>query len=340
MPDVIRDVTSILREASGLVEPLVRSRVYALAPAMQRVAGLHFGWWDGDGTVLGAPAGGKMLRSALAVQACRAVGGTVEAALAEAVAVELVHDASLLHDDIIDGDPVRRGRPALWAVQGVPAALLAGDALFFAAVQSLTEAPNSQRTVPVLLSCVQTLIDGEYSDTLLNAGNGVTQELTLAVAAAKTGALLACACELGALAATADTERARHLGAFGRQLGIAFQCADDLLGIWGDERMTGKPAHSDVRARKITMPVAAAMAENTPHAQALRSLYQQEDELSEEDCRRVVALLERSGARQVTLRCAERHAAGALAHLELARPERVASAELTALARAVVHRDR
>lgn len=95
------------------------------------------------------------MRAALALLACRAVG----AARVAAVAVELVHNASLLHDDVIDEDPLRRGRPALWAAKGVPAAILAGDALSFAAVQTMAEAPDAGRTVPVLPAAVQALID-------------------------------------------------------------------------------------------------------------------------------------------------------------------------------------
>jgi geranylgeranyl diphosphate synthase type I len=301
---------------------------------------MHFGWWTDDRTAVENAAEGKAVRPALALLACQAVGGKPEQAHLPAVAVELVHNASLLHDDIIDGDPVRRGRPALWAAKGVPAGILAGDALFFAAVSALADAPRSQSTIPVLLECVQTLIGGEYLDTLFEAGIGVSEDRVLAVAAGKTGELLACACTLGALAGGADPKRAAHLGAFGRCLGVAFQCLDDVLGIWGEEETTGKPAYSDLRSLKVTVPVAAAMAGLTPEARALRALYHGDRPLSEDDCRRAVDLIEQTGARTRTLQRARRYEADALEHLTLACPAPVPAAELTALAQMITQRDR
>ncbi|QIP84231.1 polyprenyl synthetase family protein [Streptomyces sp. Tu 2975] len=314
------------------MKPLIRTRVHALPPQIRHVAGLHFGWWTDDGTALDAPAVSKFVRPALALLACRAVGADPHAARAAAVAVELVHNASLLHDDIIDNDPLRRGRPALWTAKGIAAAILAGDALFFAAVQALAEASEADRTVPVLLAAVQGLIEGEYLDTLTESGADASEDRTAAIAAGKTGALLACACELGAIAGGATPERALLLRGFGQRLGIAYQCIDDVLGIWGEESVTGKPALSDLRSRKVTIPVAAAMAGRTPQAQALRALYRANGPLGEEDFARVRDLIEQTGARQATLRRARRHTADALNLLDQARPEPSAAAELAALA--------
>ncbi|GHD03872.1 dimethylallyltransferase [Streptomyces violarus] len=339
MADSPRDCETILAQAATLVRPLIRSRVHALPPQIRHVAGLHFGWWTDDGTVLDAPAVNKGIRPALALLACRAVGADPYFARAAAVAVELVHNASLLHDDIIDQDPLRRGRPALWTAKGVPAAILAGDALFFAAVQTLAEAPDADRTVPVLLAAVQALIEGEYLDTLMEAGTDVSEGRASAVAAGKTGALLACACELGAIAGGATEERARLLHGVGRRLGIAYQCVDDVLGIWGEEPVTGKPALSDLRSRKVTVPVAAAMAGHTPQAQSLRALYAANGPLGEEDYAQARTVIEQTGAREATLRRARRHTEDALHLLDQVRPEPSAAAELAALADLITHRD-
>ncbi|MEW2079605.1 polyprenyl synthetase family protein [Streptomyces sp. NPDC013433] len=341
MADSPRGSETILAQAATLVRPLVRSRVHTLPPGIRHVAGLHFGWWTDDGTVLEAPPVSKGVRPALALLACRAVGADpyVARAAAVAVAVELVHNASLLHDDVIDQDPLRRGRPALWAAKGVPAAILAGDALFFAAVQTLAEAPDAGRTVPVLLAAVQALIEGEYLDTLMESGTDVSEDRASAVAAGKTGALLACACELGAIAGGATEGRARLLHGFGRRLGIAYQCIDDVLGIWGEEPVTGKPALSDLRSRKVTVPVAAAMAGYTPQARSLRALYSANGPMGEEDYTRARALIEQTGAREATLRLARRCTADALHLLDQVRPEPVAAAELAALADLITHRD-
>ncbi|MFE4367785.1 polyprenyl synthetase family protein [Streptomyces sp. NPDC056835] len=221
----------------------------------------------------------------------------------------------------------------------MPAAILAGDALFFAAVQALTEAPHAEHTIPVLLESVQQLIEGEYLDTLLETGTDVSEDRALSVAAGKTAELLACACALGATAGGADAERVGHLRAFGRHLGIAFQCVDDLLGIWGDEQITGKPALSDLRQRKVSLPVAAAMAGHTPQANALRALYRRNTPPSEEECRHAAELIEQSGARVRTLQRARRHSAHARERLALSRPAPVAAAELATLAEMISRRD-
>ncbi|MGW1902254.1 polyprenyl synthetase family protein [Streptomyces hirsutus] len=336
----LRDGATILAETAMDVAPLIRSRVGELPAAVRHVTGLHFGWWDDDGTDLDPPPAHKSVRPALVVLACRAVGCIDRAALNEAVAIELLHNASLLHDDIIDDDPLRRGRPSLWAAKGLPAAILAGDALFFAAVQALVETPRSSVTVPVLLDSVQALIEGEYRDSLHEAGTHIGEDEALSVAAAKTGELFACACALGALAGGAGPEQAGHLRAFGRHLGIAFQCVDDVLGIWGDERTTGKPAVSDLRARKLTLPVAAAMAGHTRQAAELRALYRQGGPLDDADCCKAKELLEGAGARETTLSRARQHASDALEHLDRAQPEPEPAAELAALMHLIIHRDR
>ncbi|MEV8015882.1 polyprenyl synthetase family protein [Streptomyces sp. NPDC086554] len=335
-----RDSAAVLAQAAVTVGPLIRSRVSGLPPEIRHVAGLHFGWWNDDGAALETAPAHKSVRPALTLLACQAVGGRAEAAAPAAVAVELVHNASLLHDDIIDHAPQRRGRPALWAAKGLPAAILAGDALFFTAVQTLADLPEASRTVPVLLACVQALIEGEYLDTLLEATADATEHQVLAVAAGKTGELLACACELGAAAHNAGPERAGHLRAFGHHLGIAFQRMDDVLGIWGDQAVTGKPALSDLRARKMTLPVATAMTGDTPSARELRALYRAQEPLTGEECLRAAELIEKTSAREATLERARQYTADALKHLDLAQPEPQAGAELTALAELLTARDR
>lgn len=334
-----RDCMTILAETSALLGPLIRAQVRTLPPEVRHVAGVHFGWWADGGAVLETPGTQKSVRPALTLLACQAVGGDPRNAHPAAVAVELVHNASLLHDDIIDRDPLRRGRPALWVAKGVPAAILAGDALFFAAVQTLANAPGPERSVPVLLAAVQALIEGEYLDTLLEAGIDISEDRVLNVAAGKTGELLACACGLGAAAGGAEPTRTEHLRVFGLHLGIAFQCADDVLGIWGDERLTGKPAHSDLRSRKVSFPVAAAMAADSPPAHALRTLYSANTPLSDDDCRHAADLIEQTGARHQTLDLARRHTERALDSLQRAAPDALAATELSALADLIIHRN-
>ncbi|MFJ4806833.1 polyprenyl synthetase family protein [Streptomyces murinus] len=319
---------------------MLRSHLGALPSEIRHLCGLHFGWWNDDGVTLGTPPKGKFIRAALTLLACRSVGSEPNAAYPAATAVELLHNASLLHDDIIDGDLVRRGRPALWAAKGIPAALLAGDALFFASVQMLASSTEARRTTSALLAAAQTLIEGEYRDVLLESAAEAGERQVLSVAAGKTGELLACACELGAIAGGAQPERVSHLRSFGRNLGIAFQCADDIVGIWGDPAITGKPAYSDLRQRKLSMPVAVTMAGRTSQAQTLRALYSKKSPLSDEECKRAIGIIEQTDAREATLRKVRRHTADAVYSLSLAHPEPIPAAELTALANQLINRDR
>lgn len=205
-------------EAQLLTARPLRSAVEQLPRGVRHLAGVHFGWWDLQGAPM-APAEGKGVRVALALLCCQAVGGAAEQAVPAAVAVELVHNASLLHDDVIDGDRLRRGRPALWTVCGVPAAILAGDALFFLATQVLLEAGGTLAVTGLaqLNAAVQDLIDGDYADVTFQDRPSVPLADVQAMAQGKTGALIAAACSLGALAGGADDERASRLGAFGRQ---------------------------------------------------------------------------------------------------------------------------
>ncbi|MFJ2178980.1 polyprenyl synthetase family protein [Streptomyces sp. NPDC087851] len=142
MSDKPRDCERILAHSASAIRPLIRSPVNHLPAHIRHITGMHFGWWTDGPIHLHHRTEGKALRPALTLLACQAVGGDPEQARPATVAVELVHNTSLLHDDIIDHDPVRRHRPALCAVKGIAAAILAGDALFFAAVRALAEAPT------------------------------------------------------------------------------------------------------------------------------------------------------------------------------------------------------
>jgi geranylgeranyl diphosphate synthase type I len=140
-----REVGQVLSDAAAVTEPGLREAVSRLPERIRHPVGEHWGWWDSSDRPLQGRAG-KTMRPALALLACEAVGGQTAAGVPAAVAVELVHNASLLHDDLIDGDRLRRGRPAVWAELGMPAAVLAGDALFFLAVQVLSQAPPPSTT--------------------------------------------------------------------------------------------------------------------------------------------------------------------------------------------------
>lgn len=336
----VRTVHQVLADSRVLSHVPLREAVRQLPEVMHPVVNSHFGWPVND-TVPAASSGGKAVRAALALLACEAVSGDATAAMPAAVAVEMVHNASLIHDDIIDGDRLRRGQPAVWAAHGTPAAILAGDALFFLGIQVLATAPGQlgRTGVHVLTMAVQELIGGEYTDTLLEQDAAPGLEACEAMARSKTAALMAASCALGALAGEAGAERTRHLRDFGADLGMAFQLVDDLLGIWGDPQLTGKPVGSDLRSRKKSLPVAFALTSGSDAAHELARLYRSDRPLSDQEIQLAAKLVEATGGRAWARRQAEHYTTRALDNLRKAEPSPAPASELAALTHLIVSRD-
>ncbi|MFD0900004.1 polyprenyl synthetase family protein [Actinomadura sediminis] len=263
-----------MTDVRGLVDGALRAAVGRLDPRTYRVAAYHLGWADAEGHPRAAPAG-KALRPALALLSARAAGAPQESALPGAVAVELTHAFSLLHDDIMDGDRTRRHRPAAWAVFGEADAILAGDALLSLAGEVLLEAPGqgSGRAARSLATATRRLIGGQARDLEFESRRSIGLDECVAMASDKTAALLACSCAIGAVLDGAPEPLCTALAEFGSDLGVAFQLVDDLLGIWGDPKVTGKPALSDLRSRKLSLPVVAALNAGTAHSERLAELY-------------------------------------------------------------------
>ncbi|GAB2812207.1 polyprenyl synthetase family protein [Lentzea nigeriaca] len=321
-------VAGLLVGARTLIEPVHRATIDELGPALRRVAGYHIGWWDAEGRP--SPPGGKALRPALTLACARAFADGPQSpdVIAAATAVELIHDFTLLHDDVMDGDETRRHRPSAWAVFGTTAAILAGDALIGLAMRRV---PRS--LTGVLADVLVDLCEGQSADVA--AETAVDVEQCLATAARKTGALLGAACRLGALAAGATPAAADRCRSFGVHLGVAFQLVDDVLGIWGDPKRTGKPAHSDLRARRRTLPVVAALASDTPAGRRLARVYLEgggADEIAE--------LVAEAGGRAWAEAEADRRVRLAFDCLHRADPRPAAALDLRGLARLVTSRDR
>ncbi|MGA5198391.1 polyprenyl synthetase family protein [Streptomyces exfoliatus] len=338
-------IESLLGRAHTLVAPAVEQAVAALPEPEARVAGYHrgrHGPGSGPLPVTGHRAGGKAVRPALAFLAARAVGGTAEAAIPGAVAVELVHDFSLLHDDVIDGDPLRRHRPAAWTVYGVPAAVLTGDALLVAALRTVraTPGPTAHAAVGELLDMLGELLVGQSMDVAFEKHRQVGVEQYLAMAAGKTGALMGCACAVGGVLAGARPERVEGLRDFGRSLGVAYQCVDDLLGIWGSSERSGKPVGADLAARKKSLPVVAALGAGGPASERLAELYGLPQPLDRGQIALAAELVEEAGGRQATEREAARHTALAMRALSRAEPDAETYRQLEELARMLTSRDR
>ncbi|MFD0200529.1 MULTISPECIES: family 2 encapsulin nanocompartment cargo protein polyprenyl transferase [Saccharothrix] len=335
-----RSAREVLDWSRAGVDPALRTAVDRLPDSMRVIAGYHFGWWDEHGRPTGADAG-KAIRPALALLGAQAVGGAADAGLPAAVAVELVHNFSLLHDDVMDGDTTRRHRPTAWHVFGVNPAILAGDALLTLALDVLAGSghPNAQQTIRVLSAAVQRLLEGQSADLSFEERTDVRLAECVRMAECKTGALLGAACAVGALFGGGRPDQVEHLRSFGERVGLAFQFVDDLLGIWGDPEVTGKPVYSDLQNRKKSLPVVAALTSNTPAARELDSLYHAEQPLTPTDLARAADLIETSGARSWSQARADDLLVRAREHLRAAGPSDRAALELDAVARLATHRD-
>ncbi|WP_424210968.1 polyprenyl synthetase family protein [Streptomyces sp. BI20] len=332
-----RKVAVTLERSRLAVEPVMRRAMGALPIGVRTIAEYHLGWRDHTGAPVPARTAGKSIRPALVLAAARAVGGRPEEAVRAAAATELVHDFTLLHDDVIDHDPTRRHRATAWTVFGTAETIVAGDAMAAAAVRLVADRPEAVRR---LSDCVIELCEGQYEDCSFEDRDTVTVPECLAMAEGKTGALLGACCALGGVYGGASDGVIGALDVFGRGIGIGFQLIDDLLGIWGDPRVTGKPVGADLAARKKSLPVVAALVSGTEAGAELAALYGGDRPLGPAAVARAARLVERAGGRDWAQEQASLRAAEALEALAAAVPDPAATAELVSLCELITRRDR
>ncbi|WP_020667706.1 polyprenyl synthetase family protein [Amycolatopsis nigrescens] len=338
-----RTAEQILRDVRGAVDRRLRVVVAdRLAEPTRAVAGYHFGWCDVQGRLTrGGSGSGKAIRPALVCLCAQAVGGVAERAVDAAVAVELAHNFTLLHDDIMDGDTVRRHRRTVWSVFGVPAAILAGDALLVLALDVLATSPvpGAAEMVRMLSGALLKIVAGQEADMAFEQRDVVSLDECVAMAGNKTAALLGCACALGALFGGAPSSGVARLHEFGTRLGLAYQLVDDLLGIWGEPSVTGKPVRADLRAGKKSLPVVAALTSGTAAGRRFTELYRRSEPLTKADLDLAAELIEQAGGRHWAQTEADQHLRRALSCLRSASPEPRAAAELTTVAELITRRN-
>jgi len=323
----------------AVVNPALREAVDTLPTSMRRIAGYHLGWWDQLGARSAAPSG-KALRPTLVLLSAAAVGGSPREALPAGVAVELVHNFSLLHDDVMDGDLTRRHRPTAWSLFGIGPAILAGDSLLTLALDVLASSghPSAGPGLRMISAAVQELVDGQCADMDFEQRTTVDLAECEGMAAGKTAALMGCAAALGGLFGGAPPEHVERLRLFGEQLGLAFQHVDDLLGIWGDPAVTGKPVFSDLRNRKKSLPVVAALTSGGAAGEELAHLYRRTAQLTDDELTHAAKLIDDAGGRAWSQAQADGLLTHALARLDELAPSPAAT-ELADLARLVTRRD-
>lgn len=275
----------------------------------------HLGWRHPDLSPTQSHPG-KLLRPTLVLLACELASGRhgatpgmreqlVQRVVPAAACVELVHNFSLIHDDIEDGDEERRHRPTLWKLWGIPQAINTGDGLFSLArlgLWQIVDAGISPQVVVRLAAlldrtCLE-LCEGQFLDMRYEGRRDITVEMYLEMIGRKTAALMACSTEMGAqLGAPDDSALAGRLARFGRALGLAFQLRDDLLGIWAAKEL-GKSHAGDLRRKKMTLPIIHAFETATgPDHALLDAIYSASGPATGEQIDAALAVLERTGAR-------------------------------------------
>jgi len=308
--------------SSGEIESFLRSVLQGPMPQpLQRMLCYHMGWEEADGRP--SSQGGKALRPNLCLLACEAAGGNVRRALPAAAAVELVHNFSLIHDDIQDRDRERRHRPTVWSIWGEAQAINAGDALLTLARLAMARLADDGVPPEITIEAARLLdertlemVEGQVLDIAFEGAADVSVDGYLEMIEKKTGALFDCSLALGALVAGASSETVETLGGCGRRAGAAYQIGDDVRGIWGAEERTGKEQGADIRRRKKSLPMVYAFAEASPPVlEGLKSVYSKA-ELSDEDVAAVTRTLERLGARSYCERLAQAKGAQAISVLE------------------------
>lgn len=317
----IHSVPPVLARWTSEIEEALRQAALPTDGLLGRMAAYHMGWLEADGTPAAA-SGGKHVRSNLVCWAAEACGGSAEAAMPAACAVELTHNFTLVHDDVQDRDRLRRGRETVWAVWGEAQAINAGDAISALAVTTLLaprtasseeQARRSQAAAALLQALIE-VIEGQTLDLQHECRPDTPTATYLRMIEAKTGALLGASLELGAIVAGASPEISDRLRHAGRLLGIAFQLRDDWLGVWGEPALTGKSRENDLTRRKLTHPIVCAYeAADDGRRRELKALYQTRGSEQEPRIRR---LLEELGGSELTAGTASARASEAVYEIQ------------------------
>jgi geranylgeranyl diphosphate synthase type I len=310
----------------------------------------HLGWTDAHGDAVAAGSG-KRLRPLICLLSCEATAGDLAKhvgrswrhALPAAAAIELVHNFSLIHDDIEDKSAARRGREAVWKLWGMAQGINAGDAMFVLARLALDRLHN--QVPPSTYADVHRIFDdatlaltqGQFLDLCFESNDSVTVDDYLMMVKGKTAALFAAAAQIGARIATYNMGMVDAFARYGANLGIAYQIADDILGIWGDPAVTGKSAGDDILARKKSLPLLAAQESG---AGGEITVFFSKHKVTRRDVDRIHDVLERVNARGQAEALGEEYVARALGALAETGLSNAALEHLLGMARAAVQREK
>jgi geranylgeranyl diphosphate synthase type I len=287
------------------------------------------------------PIQGKRIRPLICMITNDAAGGDWQQVVPAAAAIEILHNFSLVHDDIEDVSPTRRGRPTIWKLWGEAMAINCGDAMFSLAHKSLSRLLETGTPPATVVHALKRFDDtnfqltaGQYADMEFEMRDDVSVEEYLAMIRGKTAVLLSFSAEVGALVAGVSQDTIQHYAQLGLNLGLAFQVIDDILGIWGNESKTGKSTATDIITKKKTLPVLYGLENCEP----LRALYRDEtpDQLF---VTQAVQLLDDIGAREFAEEQAQAYSTAALDHLDAVSPTGASGAALRQLTDMLLQRD-
>ncbi|MFE3826793.1 polyprenyl synthetase family protein [Streptomyces sp. NPDC059092] len=320
------------------VLPVIQQQVSALEPTLARVCRYHLGFIDEHGDP-SSGGDGKMTRASLMTAVADGVGLRPEDVRSQAAAVELLHNATLLHDDIADADELRRGRPAAWKVFGVSLAIHAGNALQALGLRMVVDdsGPGHNEIASSFAEALGLVHAGQARELTLRPDPGHSLATYEQMVLEKASALLECSLGAPALRAGKPENVLAALRDAGRHLGIALQISNDVEDIWGDPAVTGKPIRGDIKRRNLTFPTLSALSADSPAGDRLSRLWQADD-ITAEHLQALADLIDEAGGRDSAQKLSRHHLDSAVEHLGRAGLSPTAAAELTTLFDRIVNR--
>lgn len=284
-----------------------------------RKASYNFGFVDKDLRPC-SDSSGKMFRPLLLLSLVSAYSGNFKRAIPLASAIQIFHNFSLVHDDIEDNDPLRRGRATAWALWGIPEGLNIGDFIFNLSFKSALriETPFLKRSLEMLVSSFEKVVEGQQMDIgfeRLRLGK-VSEEEYLKMISGKSASLISVSCALGAYLARKSESVIVRAAEFGMNLGLAYQIYDDYMGLWGEETKTGKKTGSDIYKKKKSFPVIRGYKKSQETEKSLLEKIYAQEEISEDQALDIVGILERAGTKKQTIELFDKYKEEALSDLK------------------------
>jgi len=329
------------------IETELKSMILGESLPLYRMMAYHMDWLDDQGETEGAAEAdaGKRIRPTICLLTCEALGGERRMALPAAAALDLVHNFSLIHNDIQNGTPERHNRPTVWWVWGPAQGINAGDGMHALARLSLLRqmekgvpSEKALRAVAILDTACLRLCEGQYLDLTYQERVDISQDAYFQMVEGKTAALMSCAAELGALMASAEEGPVQAMALYGQKLGLAFQIRDDILDLWGPKGAE-VPLAGDILNKKKSLPIIYGLKNATgAEKHSLGDVYFKRV-METEDIQKIVEVLDRLGAREFAQEKADALCQEAIDALDKAGASSQGLEELTSLARYLVTKD-